>query len=155
LQRFFRSLRTYLAGKFEDLRNDDQDFFLFRDELGKTCHRKRRLWQILEGFGLKKLKLKYLLLDFQDYIALGKLTSLEKLNLPYPCDGGEIKTIQRLITNLPNLKKIVFTKNYTLHKNETVIGRTSLPPHEQKQLQEIFQGRGIEIVRDDSVKFGK
>lgn len=132
----------------------------FKEEVGKTSGRKQHLWQILRDFNLKKLTLKGFHFDFQDYIALGKLKNLEKLQLSYPSDGGAFETIKKLINDLPNLKKIVFFANAGKRhgfdcKDEIVIGRTSLPPHEQQKLQEIFQARNIEIVRDDSLKFGR
>jgi len=139
-----------------------EDSYHFSKEIGKVSDKIPRLCNSLANFNLKKLSLKYVHLDFSDYNLIGKLKTIEELELPYP-DEGDYKTIEKLIDSLPNLKKISINTALGLRKTQshgegiksTEIGHNSLPPHELQKLKEKFKNRNIEILRDESDQFGK
>lgn len=113
---------------------------------------KKKLFDALSRFNLRKLTLRFFDLDYEDYKDLERLTSLEELTIHYPCDGNEVGTIEKLLKKLSSLKKVKFypTQGFIKHsaKFATHIHGNSLLPHELSKLQKLFEGRDLMISAD-------
>ncbi len=80
----------------------------FRQEIKGRPDRFQNLCKALSDFNLRKLSLEDFRLNSADYSFLSELKTVEELALSFP-DEGSAEAIEKLINQLPNLKKITIT----------------------------------------------
>jgi len=126
-------------------------------EIHYTKIDKKKMFESLSRFNLKKFTLANRNLNYEDYRDLEKLNTLEELTIHYPSDGNAVETIERLIKKLPSLKKVTFHPSQGAirhcYKYATITQGNSLLPHEISKLQKTFEGRDLTIysVRSEFV----